>query len=738
MANKKPIVIGADGLEQLQSGDSLLLDQPLVHTGSTLGFFGATPISQPSASAGLATGLNGLGTALNNLGLVSVGATLVSSTAHVDAFGNFSPVADELVYWDGAAYQSVTAPTPSSDSTFALRDVAGVPAWGEIFKVGGSQQSSPGAGWFHWNTSTEALTFYDTDASAWQSVVTDLGPAQGIADISLLVRGDVIVANATPALTNLAIGAAGTVFRSDGTDPSWTTISYVQTGTPSSPVDGAFWLDNTPGTAQIGIYDAGTATWFRTYANNSNLNTLAQETVTLGDLRVGGGSGDYIQLALGTTGQTLKVGTSTVEWRDETVLNPAAPGSPVLADKWVETSEQKLSIYDGSDWVQIETSIISIQNNELTDLAPGTAVYIQSAGVKRAIADDDLRGRFVGLVDNDSNVASTAQAKVKVSDVVTKTTAQWNAVIRESSPGGLAAGSYYYLTNDTAGFITTNPDMPPSSTTLYLPVKIGIALSSTKMLIIPFSGGVNVDQEALPWVAKGDLMSYTGSQVQRVVVGADGEIPIADSLETVGIRWGSVSDAVGINYVTDASAAYTLLSTDRGKLVNLTNAATVALSCPAGFPAGYFCYAQKTGNATGFDIAGSGGATVTGDTSVRGENSAALIVNIGSNAYHVIQLEQHIQAKGGIRTSNGTEDVEVAVGTNGQVLVANSAIAAGVEWQDLQTTTTKGDLVTHDGTGQALLAVGGNQEVLVADSSTTEGIKWELPDQFGLFAHRRI
>jgi len=44
-----------------------------------------------------------------------------------------------------------------------------------------------------------------------------------------VVRGDIPVGNATPKWARLPIGAAGTVLRSDGTDPAWTTLYSLHT-----------------------------------------------------------------------------------------------------------------------------------------------------------------------------------------------------------------------------------------------------------------------------------------------------------------------------------------------------------------------------------------------------------------------------------------------------------------------------------------------------------------------------
>jgi hypothetical protein len=66
------------------------------------------------------------------------------------------------------------------------------------------------------------------------------------------------------------------------------------------------------------------------------------------------------------------------------------------------------------------------------------------------------------------------------------------------------------------------------------------------------------------------------------------------------------------------------------------------------------------------------------------------------------------------------------VGTNGQVLTADSAEATGVKWAPAGTTsplTTKGDLYTY-ATGNARLPVGTNGQILTVDSAEATGIKW--------------
>ncbi len=94
----------------------------------------------------------------------------------------------------------------------------------------------------------------------------------------------------------------------------------------------------------------------------------------------------------------------------------------------------------------------------------------------------------------------------------------------------------------------------------------------------------------------------------------------------------------------------------------------------------------------------------------------------------VLTAPSILTTKGDIETFS-TVPVRLAVGSNGQVLIADSTQTDGIKWATpttYVTPATKGDLVTYS-TTPVILPVGSNGQVLTADSTQTDGIKWATP-----------
>jgi hypothetical protein len=119
----------------------------------------------------------------------------------------------------------------------------------------------------------------------------------------------------------------------------------------------------------------------------------------------------------------------------------------------------------------------------------------------------------------------------------------------------------------------------------------------------------------------------------------------------------------------------------------------------------------------------------TGDTitaTIWNNDALGLYTYINNNIVPVLNA---LTTKGDLYVYNGSSLVRQGVGSNNQVLTADSAQANGIKWAALANTTeltTKGDILSYSSTA-GRLPVGTNGQVLIADSTQTFGIKWGTP-----------
>lgn len=119
--------------------------------------------------------------------------------------------------------------------------------------------------------------------------------------------------------------------------------------------------------------------------------------------------------------------------------------------------------------------VTTLTNGNASAIVIGRAVYVSGAETcNLANANNYSTSSVVGIVTSVSTAAG-AGASVAVAGVVTATTAQWDVVTGQS--GGLTTGAKYYLSNTTAGALTTTAPV----TGVLAPV--GIAVSTTKMAL---------------------------------------------------------------------------------------------------------------------------------------------------------------------------------------------------------------------------------------------------------------
>lgn len=128
------------------------------------------------------------------------------------------------------------------------------------------------------------------------------------------------------------------------------------------------------------------------------------------------------------------------------------------------------------------------------------------------------------------------------------------------------------------------------------------------------------------------------------------------------------------------------------------------------------------------------GASLVGTlpTSVQQAIDHGNLAGLADDDHTQYVLKSLLTAKGSLLAATAASTpTDLPVGTDGQVLTADSTLAAGVRWAPSASgfadpTTTKGDLIVH-GASTTRLGVGSDGQVLTADSAQSLGVKWATP-----------
>jgi len=103
-----------------------------------------------------------------------------------------------------------------------------------------------------------------------------------------------------------------------------------------------------------------------------------------------------------------------------------------------------------------------------------------SATLRQVLSLANPPERPFGIVTESGGILASGTGNVQIRGVVELTTGQWDAVVTSGS-GGLIAGSVYSFNSNNSGKLFAG--LPPTVSAQY--VRMGIALSSTKLLLLP-------------------------------------------------------------------------------------------------------------------------------------------------------------------------------------------------------------------------------------------------------------
>lgn len=123
----------------------------------------------------------------------------------------------------------------------------------------------------------------------------------------------------------------------------------------------------------------------------------------------------------------------------------------------------------------VESTTTQLTNNQGSSVVIGRAIYSDGSNTFKLAQSDAVGTRKAGGLVAATSLNNGVAGDIVTAGVMTATTGQWDVVTGQT--GGLTPDAYYYLSGTTAGGLT-----PTAPTTGWL-VKIGKALSTTKMLV---------------------------------------------------------------------------------------------------------------------------------------------------------------------------------------------------------------------------------------------------------------
>ena len=239
-----------------------------------------------------------------------------------------------------------------------------------------------------------------------------------------------------------------------------------------------------------------------------------------------------------------------------------------------------------------------------------------------------------------------------------------------------------------------------------------------------------------PTISKGDILVENGSNVIRLSVGSNGQVLTANSAASSGLEWSTISTSGFIPY-----SETNLINIENGspgssnhvnfQVTKTANVDTYNLNIDTGDScsilastedgsqrqASIWC-ADASGNKTIFGVARSTNSGSSWQPVIVATQSQR--VGIGSNA-----PTDTLDVAGNIVVSGTVDGRNVA--TDGSTLdahVASTSNPHNTSLDQLTPTTTKGDIIVENGSTTVRLPVGTNGQVLTADSAESSGVKW--------------
>ena len=424
-----------------------------------------------------------------------------------------------------------------------------------------------------------------------------------------------------------------------------------------------------------------------------------------GDLAVGTGDDTGTSLSVGTNGQVLKVddnATNKLSWQDE--IKDAAIWSNTGSTKY----EQIIAGYAYNDGSEIRSARVIpgyTSGYSLMTHKSSSAEY-PSLRWADSISNSNLwSGRYNLLIGHSSNIDGEPDSRyaeiLPIGEVNQQLTVKWH-------DGGESGYSYKYLAYDYDPTIQTIDAKGD--------ILVGSANDSLSKLPIGENNYVltvdsNADnllawknvREPLSlladdsWSAKGDLAVGIGVNTANILSkGNQGQILSVDNITTLGLKW------IDVKTVSDDDIWY---------------------------QAGDLAIGTGDGTATRFPVSSEYGYVLISDPT-----DGNKLRWVDPKYITTVSDDNIWDAKGDLAVGTGVDTGDnLSVGTDGQVLVADSTQTLGVKWDTIGTTsedttfTPNGD-ITSTTVQNAIVEVRDDTDIKLSSKATTTALSEHTTD----------
>jgi hypothetical protein len=416
--------------------------------------------------------------------------------------------------------------------------------------------------------------------------------------------------------------------------------------------------------------NSGTTVFDVTNAGNMTVDgtSALQGATTFGS----GGTAFTFPSADGSANQALITdGAGNVTWAD-----PGAQYNFLISDgvttQTIDDGETVLfSAGTGITAVVSATNTLTITNTGVTSNVAGTGISV--SGATGAVT-----------ITNTGVTSAVAGTGISVSGATGAVTFTNSGVVSLATATGTSTGSPLDVSASTGALTLTINEYDGTTNVGYVP-----------------TGG-----SATTFLRGDGTWADPGAQYEWTLAGTSGSQTIADGT-TVTFGGGTT----GLTYAVAAG-------------VGVTTAGTLAVGHGGTGQISYTDGQLLIGNSTGNTL---DKATLTAGTGITITNGGGAITIDADNNGTVTSIDVDggttgLTFSGGPITTSGTitmaGTLAIANGGTGQT----SAVAA---FDALAPTTTKGDIIVYNGTDNIRLAVGTNGQALFADSTEASGVKWD-------------